>query len=1380
MKRTPLNLNLVSGFLVMAMVSGLLFSSTARAAVDSPLDLATIPLSNSPTISIQPNLLFIMDDSGSMAWDYMPDWANSGTDSLFRNASYNTVAYNPEIHYVPPAYFTSSGLNVTTYPSQTGMTTETGASSASKPNWRQVKDNPYRSTATSNIETEAAYYHIVAGEYCTLRDLKVCVAQSAKTDSHPYPAPVRWCNSSTNANSATPAANSCQATRLTGFTNLRAPTQRTATIRIDNSNSCTSVNGIVVGSQQIMASSITCSSTESTTASRIENQINACTYNLSGNCTVVGYRATRSSATLTIYAPTAITGTPNAPTSSGSLTTTRTAFAKNNVPGERLFVPITPGVDAYPLAGSSAKALARTDCAGTTCTYVEEMTNYANWWAYYHTREQTMKTSASLAFKGVGDDFRVGFMTTSTRAAYMLNFATFNTAHKAAWYESLFKSPADRSTPLRGALSKAGRIYAAIPGDTAATRGVFSDPMEYECQQNFTLLTTDGFWNTGDETSTYAGGPLGLDGNNVGNMDSKAAGTPRPLLEGETPRADTLADVAKYYFDKDLRTLELNNCPGALDASVCQSPGNDDDTSKAQNVKQKMVTMTLGMGVDGTLAYTTDYKTDKDGDYAGLKGGSKNWPDPIDNTTAERIDDLWHAAVNGGGTYFSAKNPTDLVNQLKDALASVAVKVGAGAAAATSTLNPVAGDKSGYVASYTTGLWTGNLEKREIITSGTNAGAFSTKADKCVEDILPTADCTSPSSIKSDVDGNYYCETPDITSAEACGSVENWDGENSLCKVPVPADCTGTLKSKVGDKSDDRKILMKKADGSLGDFLYENLSSSQRTTFESDFLAANLSQWSYLAQTLTADDLAKVAGENLLKYIRGQKGYEETAGDAAERFYRKRQAVLGDIVDSTPKYIGRPTFSYTDPGYAEFKSTHDSRSGTVYVGGNDGMLHAFDGSTLEERWAYVPSMVIPNLWKLADTAYSTKHTYYANGAPTISDVWDGSTWRTILVAGLNGGGRGYYALDITNPTSPTMLWEFDASNGNEITKGDPNLGFTYGNPVVTKNPDGKWVVLVTSGYNNIPDDSPFYDDEGVKFKPNNPPQFTTGDGKGYLFVLDAVTGVKLAAISTEVGTQSAPSGLARISAWADEPEVNNTATYVYGGDLLGNLWRFDISDNTVMKLASFGSSQPITTAPELGQIREKRIVFVGTGKYLEVSDLTNTDQQTLYAIKDDDMASTLSDPKSNLVEQTVGNAVGDNRFSPTNGNDVNWDAGLGWYVDFPDTGERQNVASKLVLGTLLVPTTVPKSSVCQPSGYGWLNFFDYKTGRAVPDAEGMVSTKTDAPIVGFNVVSIGGKPKVNIVQADNPNPKLIDFIKFTGSGTGFQKTRAIWRELLVK
>lgn len=1353
MQPAPLKFRRFSSLMATMLLGSMLLAPTASATVTSPLDLATIPLSNSPTIAIEPNLLFILDDSGSMGWDYMPDWANSSNSIYERNASYNTIAYNPTIRYLPPVNFTAAGLTTTTYPSQTGVSTETGASSDSKPNWRRVKNNPFLSTAYSNLESDASYYHVTPGEYCTRRDLKVCVAQSAPTATHPYPAPVRWCRSSTQASKAVPDAGMCQAARVssgTTYTSLRMPAQYRATIKFSNASSSPRVDGVTVDGQQIMYTSTPTDNDEDDLAQYVVDRINACTTAIVGNCTVAGYSATRSSTTVTIYAPREMTVTPDVTYSSGSLSRTITAFkAGSNVPGVLNFTPIIAADDSYELPGTVSKASTRTDCAGSTCTYTEEMTNYANWWAYYRTRMQMMKTAVSLAFKDVGDDFRVGFMTINTTSGKSLDFGIFNTAQKAAWYSKLFATPASGGTPLRNALSRAGRIYA----DKEDVSGVFSDPMQYECQQNFSLLTTDGFWN--------GAGGYKLDGSAMSNQDG--GDTPRPYYEGPTSSSDSLADAAKYYYDTDLRDPSLSNCSGALGTSVCES-------TPTVNKVQRMVTLSLGLGVDGTLAYATDYKTGEDNAYADIKNGTQNWPLPKnDDPTA--IDDLWHAAVNGNGTYFSAKNPTDLVNQLRDALAAVAVKVGAGAAAATSTLNPVAGDNFGYVASYTTGLWTGNLEKRSI---GTTTGAFGATALSCVEDVLPTSTCTSPSSILADGSGGYNCVTPDIPEEESCAG-GTWDSEALTCSVPVAASCDGTLKDKVGEFDDTRTIYMN-VGGSLAPFSYDNLNAGQKTTFESGFLSANLTQWSNLVETLTPEQVAAASGANLVNYIRGQKGYEETASDPGKRLFRKRQAVLGDIIDSTPSFAGAPTFSYSDPGYASFKSAY-SGTGMVYVGANDGMLHVFDGDTLEERWAYVPSMVIPNLWKLADTAYASKHIYYANGAPTISDICvsgcsgSSAVWKTILVAGLNGGGRGYYALDITNPNSPSLMWEFDASD-------EPNLGFTYGTPIVTKNPDGDWVVLVTSGYNNIPDNSPFYDSDGVKFKPNNPAQFTTGDGKGYLFVLNAVTGTKIGQISTGVGDTTVPSGLAKISAWADDPEVNNTATYVYGGDLLGNLWRFDLSDNSVIKFADLGSSQPITVPPELGLIQKERVVFVGSGKYLEVSDLTNTDVQTLYAIKDDDSTTTLTAPKSSLVQQTLVTSGSDLRQSGDE-NAVNWDTGLGWYVDFPDSGERQHVASELVLGTLLVPTTVPTASACQPAGYGWLNALDYRTGRKVPDAEA-ASWRVNAPIVGFNVVSIGGKPKVNVVTADDPNPKLLDSIKFTGSGTGFQKKRAIWRELIRK
>ena len=117
-----------------------------------------------------------------------------------------------------------------------------------------------------------------------------------------------------------------------------------------------------------------------------------------------------------------------------------------------------------------------------------------------------------------------------------------------------------------------------------------------------------------------------------------------------------------------------------------------------------------------------------------------------------------------------------------------------------------------------------------------------------------------------------------------------------------------------------------------------------------------------------------------------------------------------------------------------------SRKAVLYAGANDGMLHAFDADTGNELWAFVPSFVMPELYKLADVDYRDKHRYFVDGSPVVADIYTGSTWKTILVGGLNAGGKGYYALDITDPDNPVALWEFT----------DANMGLTYGNPVITK------------------------------------------------------------------------------------------------------------------------------------------------------------------------------------------------------------------------------------------------------------------------------------------------------------------------------------------
>ncbi|MDD5057255.1 MAG: PilC/PilY family type IV pilus protein [Sideroxydans sp.] len=1035
--------------------------------------------------------------------------------------------------------------------------------------------------------------------------------------------------------------------------------------------------------------------------------------------------------------------------------------------GKFIRTDIVPTNNSYPFPGTASKADTRTDCAGTTCTYDEEMTNFANWWTYYRTRMQAMKTSVSRSFKTLDDRFRVGFSTISdtgaTDGTTFLGNNTFELGHKNTWFTTLFSQGTPGATPLRGALSKAGRYYAdKISGET--------DPVQYSCQQNFVILSTDGYWNTNDETSTYKN--LNLTGGTVGDMDGAS---PRPMYDSSAA-SGTLADVAKYYYDTDLRTSTLTNCTGgsSLDfpsgTDVCKN--NVFTSTSDNNIQQHMTTFTMGLGADGTLVYTSDYQTATSGDYYDLFNGTGspvvNWPNPITKTAGERIDDLWHAAVNGQGLYFSAKNPNEIITGFNNALSSITQKLGSAAAAATSTLNPVSGNNFAYVASYTTVKWFGNLEAREINTTN---GKVSKTATWCVENVAEET-CTSPGTRVPDTSGSstiYNCVVTGTTAAD-CPSPGVFDSGTSTCKTEIQNSCIGKMASQVGAFSDARHIYTANVAGTA----LVAFDSTYATAHPTNFSAAHingLNQWGTLNPTLqnTAE------GVNLINYLRGQNGYEYRAANATQ-LYRVREAVLGDALESQPFYFKEPPFNYPYPGYAKYASDNSTRGGSVFMGTNDGMMHAFNTSDGTERWAYVPSMVIPNMWKLASTSYDISHTNYLNGSPNVADVCTAScdvaataVWKTILVSGLSGGGRGYFALDVSNPDTPKLLWEFTPSTGAGVIK-DDDLGYSFGQPVITRNNDGLWVVLVTSGYNNV----------------------SPGSGRGFLFVLNAETGAIISKIDTGVGDTTTPSGLAKIDGYNEEPGGNKIG-FIYGGDLLGNLWRFDINSSVTAAIgkgdklkfatlyADAGSSspQPITTTPVLAKVRNLRQILISTGKYLEKSDLNTTQLQTMYSIQDNNETTTLINPRTTLVQQTLTNDTGTATRKSTK-NPVDYTAKRGCYVDYPDVGERASIDSTLVQGVLIAPTIVPENSACSPGGYSWINYIDYENCGASPsNTTGLVGLKTDSTVVGVNIVYIDGKPIIEQVTSSERTPTIISNQPlYDNLSTAFRSKRVIWHELI--
>jgi len=1171
-----------------------MMSATAMAQLT---DIANTPLTYSLATQVKPNVMFVLDDSGSMASRFMPEAINDNNIDKARCSNsncnstttvgiegnppwyayqINTIYYNPQLTYSPAvdgtgnlmtsygspwtsvkvnAFVGSTTINlVSGYPEIVYCKNSTDSATNTTNCRRNGIDtgNPfvYNSTSTNGYPNGTSsgsfrfpitrsggpfYYNVLPREYCSDVALTTCTMSATPTGNYVYPAPLRFCQNSTDANS----------------------------------------NSAVTGS------------------------------------------------------------TSGKPRCQESWATTHT-YARY---GQFQRVDITSTVTTY--SGRTN----RFDCvARPTCTYAEEMTNFANWYAYYSTRMQMMKTAVGKAFLDLDGRYRVGFITINpgspVSSSKFLGVDTFSGSQRSNWYSKLYSISPSGNTPLREALSRVGRYYAGMK--TGINSGMSQDPVQYSCQPNVAILSTDGYWNSNAGQKT--------DGSAMTNMDNVDAGystRTSGAYDGNLGASWSLADVAMYYYGSDLRST---GSIGALGTDV--SENNVPTTTRDMNNGQHMLTFTLGLGLGGFMRYLPNYEAATFGDFYSIRTGNTgcawsgtsavcNWPVPPnnDNDDPSKLDDLWHAAVNGRGRFVSASDAATLYDGLTTSLADLRVLVGSAAASATSSPNITTTDNSIYSSTYRTTRWDGELIAQNI--------------DAATGNVVPTI---------------------------------VWSARDKL-------------NARTADSADTRTIYMGSG-GVLAPFAWASMDSATRAYFSS--------KCSLLSQCagLTAADRAIVDdGQNMVNYLRGQRGYESQ--------FRDREYILGDLVGSRPAFVRDPRRSYGDadvPSYFDFKNANASRRPFVYIGGNDGMLHAFDANTGDEMWAFVPRSVLPKLYKLAETAYATSHEFFVDGSPTVGDAFVNGMWRTILIGGLNDGGRGYYALDITNPTSPQLLWEF-CSSSTLCSRYDADLGLSFGNAVITKrSSDGKWVALITSGYNNV----------------------SPGDGRGYLYVLDLASGALLNKVGTGVGTTSDPSGLARVSNWVRDPDTDNTTQYVYGGDLEGNLWRFDLdaSPPAVLRLATLrdasGKPQSITSRPELGQIESKRVIFVGTGRYLGSSDLQ--DPMTLspagdwsyagsfYAIKDTGAA--VGSPRSagTFRAQTI-TTTGTGRRTST-GPSVNWSSDGGWYVDFPSVGERVNLDPQLVLGTLVVTTNVPNNNACTAGGDSWIYQFNYKTGQAVSSATG--------------------------------------------------------------
>lgn len=1191
-------------------LAGLFLMAASVPATAADTDLADIPLANATTTTILPNIMLDLDNSGSMSWDYMPDYVRFTSTQVFSQWCRGTNSSNTLVVCEPgdPPYF-ASGFNGLYYnPAiRYGWPVNANGTPKADLNGRTSYGTPWSTVASDGYGVQ-------------------------KID---------------NSSAESPSAGPCQTPAVGGDCPQYA---RTATINL------------VTGYPE----RVWCKNTSDTPPSaNCKSAVDASNAYLYPNATYKNLKMLYGAPyyyTVNVEWCKTADNSPNQNYGKAGTCQAKKTSTYNLVRFHGWTRVNIKSTTTFP-----AKAAGRTDCAGATCTYAEEMSNFANWYAWYRTRMQMTKSAIGLAFKDIRGTPKTGAALvadpTDTRYFHarvglttinnpiVLNIANFDSTQKTSFYTNLYSINPLGGTPLRTSLDSIGKMY-------KGTSTTYNDPLQYSCQRNFAILATDGYWN-----DSYSG---------AGDPDGATTVT-RPSRDG-LKTSNTLADVAYQYYHTDLRT---GTCSGP---DVCTDNVPPSGTNKAVDdvaQHQHMTTFTVGLGLDGTLTFNDAYKASTSGDYFDIKQGTKNWPKPTSNTP-ETIDDLWHAAVNGRGTYFSTKDPNALEEGLKAALGSIESTTGSGAAAATSNLQPTTGDNYIYIATYHTVKWDGEIS---AYTADLSSGAISENAV--------------------------------------------WQA-GPLLRAQIAA---------TGD-SDTRTIY--------------TANGATRTLFKAGTGGLTATQLAYfdntkLGQYAGWDAVQKLAATptQLVNYLRGQDRYEDQDRDTTfgvhQRLYRDRENVLGDIVHAQPVYVKAPQHEFLDAGYAAFKTAQTDRLPSLYVAANDGMLHAFDATTGRERWAYVPPLVLPELWRLAESDYTNNHRFYLDGPLTITDAYFGGTWKTVLIGGMGKGGKGYYALDITDPTDPKPLWTFSNANA-------ANLGYSYGTAVVTKLGNGTWVAVVTSGYNNA-------------------------DGKGYVYVLNLATGAVIKTISTNVGSVGNPSGLARLNVQVTDFSSDNTAVGAYGGDLMGNMWRFDLDAGTATKLANLGTGKPIMAAPEIAEVDGEKAVFFGSGQYLGEDDLIDVRAQTLYAIKDD--GTTTVNGTSQLIEQVIS---GSGTTRDITDNPVNWATKYGWFVNLPDTGERVTIDPQLYFGTLVFASTVPTASPCQPGGYSWLYQLNFKTGGKVKQGT-QAATKFTSPIVGLTVAKLpSGTPMIYPITADGKKPAPTELEIAPASSTTGAK-RVLWREL---
>ncbi len=616
------------------------------------------------------------------------------------------------------------------------------------------------------------------------------------------------------------------------------------------------------------------------------------------------------------------------------------------------------------------KGADRADCVSVAnkCTYAEEIQNFANWYSYYRSRILLSRAGVGRAFSEQGNGLRVGFASINKGAAavdgvnspgaLIKGVRKFEGADRTGFFDSLYGHVMPTSgTPLRRAVDDVGKYFSRTDnkGPWGDTPGVDDAGAHVSCRQSYHILMTDGYWNGADAPTAGVKGADDNDGPVISGPDNQSYQyKPVNPFKGATVDQNgnattSLADAAMYYWNRDLRP----NLPN----KVSTNPANP-------AFWQHLVTFTVGLGVNGFL--------DPETDLPAITDGTKSWPNPtkdgVGTDDLGKIDDLWHAAVNSRGEFFSAADPQEFSDKLSTGLAAIVARTGSSAAIATNSTRLNANTYV-YQARFDSKDWRGELLAFKI---DEQTGQII-DADAATAGIDPTWEGGSLLDARAKARKIFTHEAADSDGDGDPGLAFTWATLPAAHKALLnmgPAGVDALGEERLDYISGDRTLEMREAGG-----VFRNRSSIMGDIVNSD-------PWFVGQQDFGYNLLPGAEGTNYIVY---------------------RNSV---------DYEGRP--------------------GMVYVGGNDGVMHGFHAETGEELFAFVPEEVLSELWKLTDPKYTHQffvdgpvkaNDAYINGWKSVLVGATGAGGKSIYALDVS---------DPVNFSESDVLWEFSSADDADL------------------------------------------------------------------------------------------------------------------------------------------------------------------------------------------------------------------------------------------------------------------------------------------------------------------------------------------------------------